>query len=171
MHTLTLSDLSQPSQAKRLDAMDRMVGNHDMLLLVHADWCGHCQHMKPAWEKMKKTLAKDTMTVVEINESVMSNMLERANQSPLCKIVSGNVRGFPFIAKLSKVESDRSIELLMFNGERSHDELVAFVKRNFMLKGKAADKKDKAKAAAAKKDSSDKASKKRSSTKESKNKK
>jgi len=29
-----------------------------MIGLVYANWCGHCQHLKPEWEKMKESLLK-----------------------------------------------------------------------------------------------------------------
>lgn len=36
----------------------------DMLLLLHAPWCGHCQKMMPDFEKLGKAWAKNDNIVI-----------------------------------------------------------------------------------------------------------
>ncbi len=46
--------------------------------LVYADWCGHCQQMKPEWAKMKEELSPmRNIDVVEINSDDMPSALDR----------------------------------------------------------------------------------------------
>jgi thiol-disulfide isomerase/thioredoxin len=42
-----------------------------VLVLVHADWCGHCQTFKPTWENYKNTKGR-TVPMASINEKVLA---------------------------------------------------------------------------------------------------
>lgn len=59
-----------------------------ILVLVYADWCGHCQHFKPDWRSLEK-LPSRNMPMVSIRDDVFS-------QSPLNNMVTAE--GYPTVA-------------------------------------------------------------------------
>lgn len=63
------------------------------LLFFHADWCGHCQHFKPEWEKAKSMLEEKDISYREIN-----------SEDP--EIKNYNIRGFPTLMMANKNETD-----------------------------------------------------------------
>jgi thiol-disulfide isomerase/thioredoxin len=36
---------------------------------VYANWCGHCQQLKPKWDQLKRMLPKGRVQTVEIEEA------------------------------------------------------------------------------------------------------
>ena len=69
---------------------------------VYANWCGHCQTLKPEWLKMKKDLKSKMKKMgyliefVEIEESQKNNLAKFKKRFPKL-----NVSGFPTIFKIS----------------------------------------------------------------------
>lgn len=86
-----------------------------MVTLFYADWCGHCQELKPKWRKLEKSLQQlnDKMVLARVNNSVMSE-------------IEGDkdIMGFPTIyylengSKKSEFKKERSLfELFNFISE------------------------------------------------------
>jgi thiol-disulfide isomerase/thioredoxin len=82
-------------------------GQKDRLVagLIFANWCGHCQSLKPQWDEMKKSLTKNPEfnkkggIVIEIEDSdpQKDSKIENIN-----KTVKGNklqANGYPTIFK------------------------------------------------------------------------
>jgi len=42
-----------------------------VVVLIHADWCGHCQTFKPLWEDYKKIPGR-TVPMVSVNETMLA---------------------------------------------------------------------------------------------------
>lgn len=96
-------------------------GNADGLVagLIFANWCGHCQALKPQWAEMKKSLAKNPTfnkkggIVIEIEDSdpKKDSKIENIN-----KTVKGNklqANGYPTIFK------KRGGKIEYYQGERT----------------------------------------------------
>jgi protein disulfide-isomerase A1 len=71
------------------------------ITLVYAPWCGHCQTLKPIWDKVKKQFSVE----VQVNEI-------NSDESP-DKVKALGITGFPTIfreenGKQIKYEGDRS---------------------------------------------------------------
>lgn len=86
---------------------------------IYADWCGHCQNLKPEWSKMKKDLQskmnKDcTIEFVEIEESETNKMDAFKKRFPHL-----TVSGYPTIFKNT---GEKDLEY--YNGDRNADEMV-----------------------------------------------
>lgn len=63
---------------------------------VYADWCGHCQALKPKWEKLKEILPKGRVQTVEIEETETDKraQFEKTHKKTI------NVSGYPTIFKI-----------------------------------------------------------------------
>ena len=63
---------------------------------VYADWCGHCQALKPKWEQLKKILPKGRVQIVEIEEAETDKraQFEKTHKKTI------NVSGYPTIFKI-----------------------------------------------------------------------
>ena len=86
---------------------------------VYANWCGHCQNLKPEWIKMKKELKSKMKKMgyhiqfVEIEESQQNKLAKFKNKYP-----DLNVNGYPTIFK----HTGGNLEY--YNGGRTADEMT-----------------------------------------------
>jgi len=83
--------------------------------LVHANWCGHCQHLMPEWNKMENNIKNDPKLntkceIVKIESENISNELPKYENMINEKIP---VDGYPtiFLIKDKKIEK--------YGGQRS----------------------------------------------------
>jgi protein disulfide-isomerase A6 len=89
---------------------------------VYANWCGHCQNLKPEWSKMKKDLQSKidkncSIEFVEIEESEIAKMDRFKKRFPHL-----NVNGYPTIFKNTGGD-----ELEYYNGERTASDMSDWV--------------------------------------------
>ena len=89
--------------------------NH-MFLFIHSNGCGHCNNMKPEWEKLKnKTeLSKYKVIIVDV-ESESANLLPGTHG-----VING---GYPTL-KLIKI-GGKNQEL--YEGERTAEDMTKFI--------------------------------------------
>lgn len=80
--------------------------------LAYADWCGHCQKLKPTWDVVKQEFKGSGLKVVELNAD--------KDQTAMKKL---GIQGFPTIFYLTK-----SGEKKEYTGDRSKASLAAFFK-------------------------------------------
>jgi thiol-disulfide isomerase/thioredoxin len=83
---------------------------------IYAEWCGHCQMLKPEWEKMKNNLKKSNLKYkfYEIEQTDEDNGIQSINETYL-KNADKKLElqgGYPTIFKIV----DGKIEY--YNGER-----------------------------------------------------
>lgn len=106
--------------------------------LIYADWCGHCNALKPAWSQLKKHI-HTTHEIIEIesSEPTLDEQVSMINQRLKRDSDALVVRGFPTIFKVD------NNNLSYYNGDRSVDDMLRFF---------AADKKGGAKKLKLKKD-------------------
>ena len=86
---------------------------------IYANWCGHCQTLKPVWAELKNMMHTDkNITMIEIEESEMKEKIGKLRN--VCK-KNIDVNGFPTIVKIcgKKVE--------YYQGERSVDAMRAWI--------------------------------------------
>ena len=86
-----------------------VVNNKPGMLLVKADWCGHCKRFMPTYQKLQRRLGNN-FPCAYIDESNMTNELSNAL----------NVRGFPTIIFFDKY--GRIIE--QYEGPREEGQLM-----------------------------------------------
>lgn len=67
-----LSDGIDVASDEDLDTLSKLLKDHPIVVvLIHADWCGHCQTFKPLWEEYKKIPGR-TVPMASINERMLS---------------------------------------------------------------------------------------------------
>jgi thiol-disulfide isomerase/thioredoxin len=91
--------------------------------LVHANWCGHCQHLMPEWNKMENNIKNDPKlntkcNIVKIESEHVNNELPKYENMINEKIP---VEGYPtiFLIKNKRIEK--------YGGERSAEALRGWV--------------------------------------------
>jgi len=84
---------------------------------IYANWCGHCQNMKPEWEKLKNEndfFRRNDINIVEIEESKLNDRTNQLHQS----------RGFPTLIYYHDGEK------IDYDGEdRTKQSFINFLKR------------------------------------------
>ena len=92
------------------------------VILVFADWCGHCKNMRTDWNASLKTATQD---VVEVEASVYDHMTNTHPAHPFSQILSQNVRGYP---TLGKIEHNKFSEYSQ--GSRTKTDFDKFLKKD-----------------------------------------
>ena len=93
-----------------------IMASSNQLLIVKANWCGHCKNAMPDFERL---VSASPITKAD-GSSVTVRMLD--SDADANEVQNLNVKGFPTILYQS---SDGSIS--NYNGERSYDAIQAFV--------------------------------------------
>ena len=58
--------------------LSNLLKDGNWMVLYHADWCGHCQTMKPEWKKVVDKISnnsKPSFNVAEIESSHIGNLI------------------------------------------------------------------------------------------------
>jgi thiol-disulfide isomerase/thioredoxin len=95
-----------------------------VIVLIHADWCGHCQRLEPEWNTMKSSLDNN------VKQHIIFEEIESADLDTKLPIVSKTYmhgkpleyRGFPTIGSI------RNGKFEMYGGGRSAPELLQWVR-------------------------------------------
>jgi len=66
------------------------------MILVYADWCGHCHHMMPHWDRAAKTSGR-SVQVVKVNDTMLGQVNSTVNQSINRRAQPIEVEGYPSI--------------------------------------------------------------------------
>ena len=96
------------------------------IILIHADWCGHCQRLMPAWDQMNDEIAKDAalankIVFHKIESNDLPGKLDAINAllPEEGKVV---VQGYPTMGDV------RNKRFTMYAGERDPESLMRWVK-------------------------------------------
>ena len=94
-------------------------GKKTIVCKIYANWCGHCQTLKPVWAELKNLMHADkNVTMIEIEESEMKDKIGKLRN--ICK-KNIDVNGFPTIVKICGKKVD------YYQGERSVDAMRAWI--------------------------------------------
>ena len=88
------------------------------IVLYYAEWCPHCQIMKPEWEKFAEKYANDSNINVAELESEQINSVGPEHRE--------NVEGFPTIVCMNKGKP-----ISKFDGPRDSDNIDSFAKQYY----------------------------------------
>ena len=101
--------------ASNSSLLNQLNGTNNGTVLFYHPQCGHCQSMKPQWEKMKKRLFKKNCNIYEVNGEHMDDMYH-----PMKEVVNG----FPTILNVNNGK------LTSFEKERNTQNMIHFVLSN-----------------------------------------
>ena len=80
---------------------------------IYANWCGHCQSLKPEWNKLKLNPRMSRLSFIEIEESQTAKMEQFKKKYPQLQ-----VNGYPTIFKIN---ANKRIEY--YSGARTAQEI------------------------------------------------
>lgn len=92
-----------------------------VILLIHAEWCGHCRNLMPQWNEMSEKL-RDQITIKKIESSDLDRELNELDKDGIIDTndMKQNVIGYPTIGSINNKT------FTPYQGGRSTDELVAW---------------------------------------------
>ena len=100
----------------------RNKGNKIIVCKIYANWCGHCQSLKPVWAELKNIMsANKNVSMIEIEESEMKDKIGKLRN--ICK-KDIDVNGFPTIVKICGKANPE-----YYQGERSVDALREWISK------------------------------------------
>ena len=129
---------------KKLDVMDvnnsnisqfnNKVNTEPSVVCFHANWCGHCQQLKPEWDKMVNNIDKNSLS------GLLARVEEKNMGSANC---DSDIMGYPTIRVFKGGKKIKD-----YSGKRDAKNLEEFVKKtlgNSMSGGKKKKKRKKSK--------------------------
>ena len=96
---------------------DVIKNDKDVMLLFYAPWCGHCKALHPKYEEVAKKLKAKNPKLVMAKIDATENEVE-----------SVNISGFPTVKFYPGNKKDK--EPLDYNGDRSVEDIIKFIKTN-----------------------------------------
>jgi len=96
--------------------LSNLLKDGDWMILYYAEWCGHCQTMKPEWNKVVKKLKKNNnnVNIAEIESNHIDNLVNKPT-----------IQGFPTIKMYNNGK-----EVANFEDERVADKMENFALHN-----------------------------------------
>lgn len=96
--------------------------NKNAIVLVYADWCGHCNQMKPEWNEMKNRLGANIETI-EIEDSDFDKEMKiRELEDRKLKGEKLEILGYPTMFKIQNGRAD------YYGGNRTADAMTEWAK-------------------------------------------
>lgn len=95
--------------------LSELLKDGDWMVLYYAEWCGHCNAMKPEWEKVIEKLKESgKINIADVKSDVIDSLLHKPK-----------IEGFPTIKMYNKGR-----EIAKFEDERSAEKLEKFAISN-----------------------------------------
>lgn len=95
-----LPPLDVRSSAKVSDLVKRIRQGPLTLVLVYADWCGHCHELMPHWDRAANSSGRQ-IQAVKVNETMLSEVNDAIHKNVNQSAPSIEVEGYPTIRMLN----------------------------------------------------------------------
>ena len=115
---MNMISITKADDTSALDELSKCMRSGKVCVLFYADWCGHCQHLKPEWSRLKDMHQKQQLAykLAEIESAAMDAL--RSRMSDMSELVA--VEGFPTISMY-----DNGRKVSDYAGERTADAMMA----------------------------------------------
>lgn len=89
---MSTNDLRDPKNTKQIENFEKTLEKGPLaVVLIYADWCPHCQHFKPIWEQLMKTVGRKA-NMFSVNSEVL----------PATSMSHANIDGYPSVVVVDK---------------------------------------------------------------------
>lgn len=124
-----LISLKEESQVtdKVLTKIEKSISQKDSVMLIHANWCGHCQQFMPAWEASEKAFAKANVTQIDIESKALDKVQQHKKIEK--KIRNKDGMYFPMIIFFFSTGENKTAKKV-YNGNRSQEDIQQFVQKH-----------------------------------------
>lgn len=95
------------------------------LVLVYADWCPHCQTMKPEWNEMKNRLGADVETMEIEDSDFDKDMKLKTLEEQKLNGEHLEIYGYPTLFKIQNGRAD------YYGGNRTADAMTEWAKTTY----------------------------------------
>ena len=110
----------------KMKALESHLKDGNVVVLVHAHWCGHCRNFKPEWEKFAHSHSSGSPVIVaEIEESQLDTF-HKKHPKLHEKIIGREGLGFPTVFIFKSGE-----KLDRYAGERTQKSLQKHIDKVF----------------------------------------
>ena len=92
------------------------------IVLIYANWCPHCQTMKPEWNEMKNRLGMDIETIEIEDSDFDKDMKIRDIEDNKLKGEHIEIMGYPTMFKVHNGHTD------YYNGSRNASDMITWAK-------------------------------------------
>ena len=116
MQNRNISDESDRQPKEKEDKKNNKIG----IVLVFAEWCGHCQALRPTWDDMVQKIDDNKYDVIEINSDNQEEGIQSLKNKYEVDDIS--VNGYPTIGSI------KNKEFTPYNGGRNIKELIKWTK-------------------------------------------
>lgn len=115
------TDKTKPAKNKTKKVTPKKNKDKCTIVLVYANWCTHCQHMKPQWDEMKNRLGMDIETI-EIEDSDFDKDMKIRDIDNKLNGEHIEVVGYPTMFKVHNGHAD------YYGGSRTASDMITWAK-------------------------------------------
>jgi thiol-disulfide isomerase/thioredoxin len=116
MQNRNISDESDTQTKEKEDKKNNKI----CIVLVFAEWCGHCQALRPTWDDMVEQLDDNKYDVVEINSDNQEEGIQSLKNK--YEVDDIDVSGYPTIGSI------KNKKFTNYNGGRNIKDLLKWTK-------------------------------------------
>lgn len=123
---ISLKDESHVTD-KSLQSIEKTISQKDSVVLIHANWCMHCQNFAPIWKDSKKMFAKGKLVQIDIESSALDKVQQ--NKKIAKKIENKEGMYFPMIIFFFRTGENKTVKKF-YSGDRSEADLKKFMDKH-----------------------------------------
>lgn len=117
---------------KDLKNLPKLLNKNNTILLIHADWCIHCQLFKPIWEKSLKDLKnKLNLSFVSIENEVLKKLQETDIKLFKYITTTPSEKSVYFPKIMLFIKTSKGLKRKVYIGNRDYDEFTKFLIEKF----------------------------------------
>ena len=118
----TKTTKSKGSKSKTAKSKKNLPKKEEAVVLIYANWCPHCQTMKPEWNEMKNRIGTDIETI-EIEDSDFDKDMKLQDiENSRLNGEHVNIIGYPTMFKIQNGHAD------YYGGSRNASDMINWAK-------------------------------------------